>query len=85
MAAALDHVLHHLRQLLAAEQASPGTDRLLVERFAERRDEEAFATLVYRHGAMVLNWWRRNWFDLASLSTIVNDPKQAGCQLLALQ
>jgi hypothetical protein len=33
--------------------------RLLVERFAECREEEAFAALVYRHGTMVLNVCRR--------------------------
>jgi RNA polymerase sigma factor (sigma-70 family) len=30
------------------------TDRQLLERFATRRDEEAFAELVHRHGPMVL-------------------------------
>jgi RNA polymerase sigma factor (sigma-70 family) len=37
----------------------PGSDRLLLHRFAARRDNEAFAALVERHGPMVLAACRR--------------------------
>jgi RNA polymerase sigma factor (sigma-70 family) len=59
MAAALDHALNRLRKLVAAENASQWTDAQLLERFANRRDEEAFAALVARHGAMVFNVCQR--------------------------
>jgi RNA polymerase sigma factor (sigma-70 family) len=42
-------VLHHIRKLAAGP-----TDRELVAAFVARRDEEAFAALVGRHGGMVL-------------------------------
>jgi RNA polymerase sigma factor (sigma-70 family) len=45
----LPGVLKHLRRL--AEQ--PESDRRLLERFAARRDEAAFAALLNRHGPMV--------------------------------
>src|SRR5215471_20945537 len=35
------------------------TDRQLLERFATRRDEEAFAQLVHRHGPLVLGVCRQ--------------------------
>ena len=38
---------------------STPTDRQLLERFATRRDEEAFAELVHRHGPMVLGVCRQ--------------------------
>src|SRR5262249_56775485 len=37
----------------------PPTDRELLDRFATGRDEEAFASLVHRHGPMVLGVCRR--------------------------
>jgi RNA polymerase sigma factor (sigma-70 family) len=49
--------LHHVRGLLAAQEA-PG-DRRLLERFAAGREEAAFEALVRRHGAMVLGVCRR--------------------------
>jgi RNA polymerase sigma factor (sigma-70 family) len=56
MAAGLNDILKHLRKVAAAENAE---DRQLVERFAVEGDEAAFAALVHRHGAMVLNvCWR---------------------------
>lgn len=55
----IDCVLKHLHSLLAAENAVQITDRQLLERFATNRDEAAFAALVSRHGAMVLNVCRR--------------------------
>src|SRR5215207_1922381 len=52
-------LLKHLRQLVGAPQAPALADRELLERFAHQHDEEAFATLVGRHGAMVLAVCRR--------------------------
>jgi RNA polymerase sigma factor (sigma-70 family) len=41
------------------EIAAAATDRELLDRFVERRDEQAFAALVRRHGSMVLGVCRR--------------------------
>jgi RNA polymerase sigma factor (sigma-70 family) len=51
-------LLGHIRTL-AAGPAEQGTDRQLLEDFAARHDEAAFAALVSRHGAMVLRVCRR--------------------------
>jgi DNA-directed RNA polymerase specialized sigma24 family protein len=51
-----------LRRLQAVFEKRPApqvTDRQLLERFASGRDESAFATLVRRHGGMVLGVCRR--------------------------
>ena len=50
--------LRYVQRLTAARQGLV-TDRELLERFAWRRDEEAFALLVERHGPMVLRVRRR--------------------------
>jgi RNA polymerase sigma-70 factor (ECF subfamily) len=52
---AVSLLLHHVRHLAGA--GAPD-DRLLAD-FLARRDEEAFAALVRRHGPMVLNLCRR--------------------------
>src|SRR5436309_2375530 len=44
---------------LTAPRGRPETDRELLEDFAARRSEEAFTTLVARHGPMVLRVCRR--------------------------
>jgi RNA polymerase sigma factor (sigma-70 family) len=54
----LSAALPHLRRLLAAGADEPGDQRLL-EHFVRRGDEEAFASLVRRHGPMVLAVCRR--------------------------
>jgi RNA polymerase sigma factor (sigma-70 family) len=51
-------LLRHIRKL-AAPQVGAVSDCELLRRFAERRDEEAFAALLQRHGAMVLRVCRR--------------------------
>jgi len=48
--------IHHLAGPCAAAELS---DRDLLERFAGRREEAAFAALVQRHGPLVLNVCRR--------------------------
>jgi RNA polymerase sigma factor (sigma-70 family) len=55
----LDGVLQHIRKLVAAEGGGAVSDQQLLERFVRRRDEEAFAALVQRHGPMVLAVCRR--------------------------
>lgn len=50
----IGNVLRRMRWLFAPLEPDPASDRLLLERFAERRDEAAFAELVRRHGPMVL-------------------------------
>jgi RNA polymerase sigma factor (sigma-70 family) len=53
----LDVVLRHVRKLAGGRPG--GEDALLVERFVGRRDGEAFAALVARHGPMILGVCRR--------------------------
>ncbi|OAI49031.1 hypothetical protein AYO44_01110 [Planctomycetaceae bacterium SCGC AG-212-F19] len=55
----LGSVLWHIRQMLGKSAKSALTDRQLLERFAAQRDEQAFATLVQRHGPLVLTVCRR--------------------------
>jgi RNA polymerase sigma factor (sigma-70 family) len=57
-----DTLLHHLRQLVAADSAEL-PDAQLLERFIARRDGEAFAALVRRHGPLVLGVCRRTLAD----------------------
>jgi RNA polymerase sigma factor (sigma-70 family) len=55
----LSGVLAYLRGRAAAPGSGPDSDTELLERFAHRRDESAFAELVARHGPMVLGVCRR--------------------------
>jgi RNA polymerase sigma factor (sigma-70 family) len=57
--ASLDSVLHHLRRLAGTPRSGEPTDAQLLQRFAQKRDEAAFALLVQRHGPMVLGVCRR--------------------------
>jgi RNA polymerase sigma factor (sigma-70 family) len=52
-------VLSHVRKLAAAYGAESATDCELLQAFADRQDQAAFAMLVRRHGPMVLNVCRR--------------------------
>jgi DNA-directed RNA polymerase specialized sigma24 family protein len=45
--------------VLAAPVSEECSDRQLLDRFAQERDESAFACLVRRHGALVLGVSRR--------------------------
>jgi RNA polymerase sigma factor (sigma-70 family) len=55
----LHTVLRQLRRIAAVPGASELSDGQLLERFARQRDEAAFATLVRRHGPLVLGvCWR---------------------------
>jgi RNA polymerase sigma factor (sigma-70 family) len=52
-------ILRHLRTLMATLRTAREPDRLLLEQFASRGDEKAFAALMQRHGPMVLGVCRR--------------------------
>ncbi len=52
-------LLDHLRRLTAPAALASCSDSSLLARFSGQRDQEAFATLVIRHGPMVLNICRR--------------------------
>jgi RNA polymerase sigma factor (sigma-70 family) len=52
-------LLRHIEQLTAGREVHAETDQQLLDDFAARRDEAAFASLVSRHGPMVLRVCRR--------------------------
>src|SRR5262245_49545574 len=55
----LQVVLRHVREFAEKEVLVAATDGSLLNRFVCRRDEEAFAALLRRHGPMVLAVARR--------------------------
>jgi RNA polymerase sigma factor (sigma-70 family) len=55
----MTRALKDIRQLVEAHDGADLSDRQLLERFAGRNDEAAFAQLVRRHGPMVLGVCRR--------------------------
>jgi RNA polymerase sigma factor (sigma-70 family) len=58
------HLLaNYLHQLSSAARVDNLPDRALIERFANQRDEDAFAALVRRHGPMVLRICQRVLHD----------------------
>src|SRR5947207_3291319 len=59
MAATPTRLLRHLRRLTTGAAVDASPDAVLLERFARRRDEAAFAALVERHGPMVYHTCRR--------------------------
>ena len=52
-------VLREVRRFIECARIDCDSDRALVERFARKRDERAFAELVRRHGPLVLGVCRR--------------------------
>jgi hypothetical protein len=52
-------LLQHIRRILTGQEMEQLPDRELLLRFAEKREEAAFATLVRRHGPMVLRACQR--------------------------
>jgi RNA polymerase sigma factor (sigma-70 family) len=52
-------VLRYVRKVVGRAAAADGADGPLLERFVRRRDGDAFAALVERHGPMVLGVCRR--------------------------
>jgi RNA polymerase sigma factor (sigma-70 family) len=59
-------ILQHVRKILTVKELEQLSDRELLRRFAREREEAAFATLVRRHGPMVLHGCQRvlhNWHD----------------------
>src|SRR5258707_5840568 len=52
-------LIRHIERLSGGPCELPGTDRQLLDQFAARHDETAFAELVARHGPMVLRVCRR--------------------------
>jgi RNA polymerase sigma factor (sigma-70 family) len=85
MAIASSQPLAHYVRRLAATHASAGlSDAHLLRRFAEHRDESAFAALVARHGPMVLGVCRRllgheHDAEDAFQLTFVALSRKAGC------
>ena len=63
MASGQTITLRTLRRVLADGRAEGPSDRELLQRFADRRDEEAFAELLRRHGPLVLHTCRRVLHD----------------------
>jgi RNA polymerase sigma factor (sigma-70 family) len=55
----MDAVVQHIRQLAEGAKASSLTDQQLLQRFVQSKDEAAFASLVRRHGPMILSLCRR--------------------------
>jgi RNA polymerase sigma factor (sigma-70 family) len=52
-------IVGYLHELANRSAPSEASDRLLLERFAHDRDEDAFRALVQRHGALVYGVCRR--------------------------
>src|SRR5690348_499568 len=52
-------LLRQLRRLVGLPEDGAENDRQLLDWFISRRDEIAFATLLHRHGPMVLGTCRR--------------------------
>jgi RNA polymerase sigma factor (sigma-70 family) len=76
MAIPVENLLQHLRRIVSPAEAASTSDAALLARFVGRRDEDAFAALVRRHGPTVLGLCRR----------ILADPHRAedACQAVFL-
>jgi DNA-directed RNA polymerase specialized sigma24 family protein len=55
----LTPVVHHIHKLLRSAEAADKTDAHLLGQYIHRRDEDAFAALVRRHGPLVWRVCRR--------------------------
>jgi DNA-directed RNA polymerase specialized sigma24 family protein len=55
----LENVVRHIRRTAAARPTRELPDRELLEHFLTRKDEDAFAAIVARHGSLVLGVCRR--------------------------
>jgi RNA polymerase sigma factor (sigma-70 family) len=53
-------VVHHIRALIQAKALAAATDAELLEAYVARQEQAAFATLLRRHGPMVLSVSRRH-------------------------
>lgn len=60
----LSAVVSHIRALAERSRGATLPDHLLLERFIHQRDEAAFASLVRRHGGLVLGVARRILHDV---------------------
>jgi RNA polymerase sigma factor (sigma-70 family) len=58
-AAQLEPLMRHLRTLVETQATTDFSDAALLEQFASRRDEAAFAALMCRHGGLVWHVCRR--------------------------
>jgi RNA polymerase sigma factor (sigma-70 family) len=58
-AANLNRVVRHLRSILETQEVAGLRDGELLQCYVQKRDEAAFATLVRRHGPMVMGVCRR--------------------------
>ena len=56
---ATDNLLNHVRKLASVECNKQAPDGELLRRYAAQRDDQAFAAVVRRHGAMVLRVCQR--------------------------
>jgi RNA polymerase sigma factor (sigma-70 family) len=79
MAAHPEPLLQHLRALVLEPPSGRAADGELLDRFVRGHDEEAFATLVARHGPMVLAACRRALRE----ATAAEDVAQATFLVLA--
>jgi RNA polymerase sigma-70 factor (ECF subfamily) len=52
-------VLHHIHKVARLQTGGSVSDGEILERYITRRDDDAFAELVFRHGPMVLGVCRR--------------------------
>src|SRR5438132_1306836 len=69
MSRSVSQVAAAIHRLLDAPQANE-EDRTLLARFAQKRDEEAFAELVLRHGPLVRGACRRLMCDPATAEDV---------------
>jgi RNA polymerase sigma factor (sigma-70 family) len=75
----MDSAFHHFHKLLGRRQEIDTPDSQLVDRFVSCRDEEAFETLLHRHGGLVWGVCRRMLKD----SHLAEDAFQATFLVLA--